>query len=81
MNINSIDADRFGIEDGQSVKVLSRRGNVEVKVLVTDVCPVGTVSLTFHFSETLTNVLTCCELDPVAKTPATKVCAVQIEPA
>ena len=81
LKINPIDADRFGIEDGQSVKVLSRRGNVEVKVLVTDVCPVGTVSLTFHFSETLTNVLTCCELDPVAKTPATKVCAVQIEPA
>lgn len=81
LKINPLDATRFGIEDGQSVKVLSRRGNIEVKVLVTDICPVGTVSLTFHFSETLTNVLTCCELDPVAKTPATKVCAVQIEPA
>lgn len=81
LKINPLDAARFGIEDGQSVKVLSRRGNIGVKVLVTDICPVGTVSLTFHFSETLTNVLTCCELDPIAKIPATKVCAVQIEPA
>lgn len=80
LKIHPLDAARFGIEDGQSVKVLSRRGNVQVNVQVTDICPVGTVSLTFHFSETLTNVLTCCELDPIAKTPATKVCAVQIEP-
>ncbi len=79
LKINPLDASGLGIEDGQTVKVLSRRGNVEVKVLVTDICPVGTVSMTFHFSETITNVLTCCELDPVAKTPATKVCAVQIE--
>ena len=33
----------------------------------------------FHFAETPTNVLTSCELDPVAKTPSTKVCAVRIE--
>ncbi len=79
LKINPLDASQLGIEDGQTVKVSSRRGNVEVKVLVTDICPVGTVSMTFHFSETITNVLTCCELDPVAKTPATKVCAVQIE--
>ncbi len=79
LKINPLDASRLGIEDGQTVKVLSRRGNVEVNTLVTDICPVGTVSMTFHFSETITNVLTCCELDPVAKTPATKVCAVQIE--
>ncbi len=79
LKINPLDASQLGIEDGQTVKVSSRRGNVEVKVLVTDICPVGTVSMTFHFSETITNVLTCCELDPIAKTPATKVCAVQIE--
>jgi len=79
LKINPLDASQLGIEDGQTVKVTSRRGNVDVKVLVTDICPVGTVSMTFHFSETITNVLTCCELDPIAKTPATKVCAVQIE--
>ena len=79
LKINPEDASRLGIEDGQMVKVESRRGEVEVKVKVTDICPPGTVSMTFHFAETPTNVLTCCELDPVAKTPATKVCAVRIK--
>ena len=79
LKIHPEDASRLGIEDGQIVKVESRRGEVEVKVKVTDICPPGTVSMTFHFAETPTNVLTCCELDPVAKTPATKVCAVRIK--
>lgn len=79
LKIHPEDASRLGIEDGQMVKVESRRGEVEVKVKVTDICPSGTVSMTFHFAETPTNVLTCCELDPVAKTPATKVCAVRIK--
>ncbi len=78
LRIHPEDAVRFGIMDGQMVIVTSRRGNVRVKARVTDICPSGTVSLSFHFAETATNVLTCCELDPVAKTPATKVCAVRI---
>jgi predicted molibdopterin-dependent oxidoreductase YjgC len=52
---------------------------VEVKALVTENCPQGTISMSFHFAETPTNLLTCCELDPVAKIPGTKVCAVRIE--
>jgi len=79
LNINPEDASGLGLEDGQMVKVVSRRGEVEVKAMVTDKCPPGTVSMTFHFGETPTNVLTCCELDPVAGTPGTKVCAVRIE--
>lgn len=78
LRIHPEDAVRFGIMDGQMVIVTSRRGNVRVKARVTDICPSGTVSLSFHFAETATNVLTCCELDPVAKTPATKICAVRI---
>ncbi len=79
LNIHPEDASGLGLEDGQIVKVVSRRGEVEVKVMVTDNCSPGTVSMSFHFSETPTNLLTCCELDPVAKTPGTKVCAVRIE--
>jgi len=79
LNIHPEDASRFGVSDGQMVRVVSRRGEVEVKVKVTDSFSPGTVSMTFHFAETPTNVLTSCELDPVAKTPSTKVCAVRIE--
>jgi formate dehydrogenase alpha subunit len=79
LNINPQDATRLGITDNQMVQVVSRRGAVKVKVMVTDTVPSGTVSMSFHFAETRTNVLTCCELDVVAKTPSTKVCAVRIE--
>jgi len=79
VNISTQDADRLGIEDGQMVQVVSRRGKVKVKTKVTDAISQGTVSMSFHFGETPTNILTCCELDVVTKTPSTKVCAVRIE--
>ena len=79
VNVNTQDADRLGITDGQMVQVVSRRGEVKVKTKVTDNIPEGTVSMSFHFGETPTNILTCCELDVVAKTPSTKVCAIRIE--
>ena len=34
--------------------------------------------MTFHFAEVPTNVLTIAALDPVAKIPETKVCAVRV---
>ena len=80
LRINPRDAERLGIKDGQIVQVESRRGKVRAKVRITESCPPGTVSMTFHFAEIPTNVLTCSDLDPVAKIPATKICAVRIEP-
>jgi len=80
LKIHPDDASRHGVVDGQKVKVVSRRGQVEVDVQVTDVCPPGIVSMTFHFPDVPTNVLTNSATDPVAKIPETKVCAVRIEP-
>lgn len=79
VEINPKDATALGIADGETVRVISRRGEVTAKVRVTDVSPIGVVSMTFHFAESPTNVLTNPALDPVAKTPETKVCAVRIE--
>jgi formate dehydrogenase alpha subunit len=79
LRLNPHDAARLGIADGQTVRVVSRRGEVSVRANVTEVCAPGVVSLTFHFAETPTNVLTHAALDPVAKIPETKVCAVRIE--
>lgn len=73
------DAALYHIEDGEKVRVISRRAAVDVEVQVTDDCQPGIVSMSFHFSETPTNMLTCGEVDPIAKTPTTKVCAVRIE--
>ena len=79
LKINPWDAEQMGIKKGEYVTVKSRRGNVSVKTDVTRICPRGVASLTFHFHETPTNELTICALDPVAKIPETKVCAIKVE--
>lgn len=78
VKIHPRDAERWGIKDNQMVEVSSRRGKVKVKARVTEAVNPGTVSMTFHFAEARTNLLTSGEVDTVAKTPATKVCAVRI---
>ena len=67
------------IEDGETVKVMSRRGTVKAKAKISKITPPGVVSMTFHYPETRTNVLTHAALDPIAKIPEFKVCAVKIE--
>jgi formate dehydrogenase alpha subunit len=79
VEINPKDASALGLESGENVKVVSRRGEVIAQLLVTDISPEGVISMTFHFAESPTNVLTSDAIDPVAKIPETKVCAVRIE--
>ncbi len=81
VNINPEDAKRYELEDGQIVKIESRRGTVKAKIKITDKIQKGLISMTFHFAESPTNVLTSSALDPVSKIPETKVCAVRIEKA
>ena len=52
-----------------------------VKANVTDRSPEGTVFMNFHFHEAAVNLLTNPALDPVAKIPEYKVCAVKVEAA
>ena len=79
VEINPRDASALGIADGEMVKVVSRRGEVTAKARVTEVSPVGVISMSFHFAESPTNFLTNPALDPVAKIPEFKVCAVRVE--
>ena len=79
LHIHPGDAARLDVADGQWVHVMSRRGELDVRAKVTEDCSPGVVSLTFHFSEAPTNVLTHAALDPVSKIPETKVCAVRVE--
>jgi predicted molibdopterin-dependent oxidoreductase YjgC len=39
----------------------------------------GVVFMTFHYAEALTNALTNTAVDPIAKIPELKVCAVKVE--
>lgn len=73
------DAAGLGVEDGDWVRVLSRRGEVKARARVTDVTPAGVITMSFHFTETRTNLLTNPALDPVSKIPELKVAAVRVE--
>ena len=77
--INPKDAEALGIDDGEIVQVISRRGDVTAKARVTESSPAGVIAMTFHFVESPTNELTNPALDPVAKIPEFKVCAVRIK--
>lgn len=79
VKIHPKDAALLGITDNEIVRISSRRGEVKAKAKVTEACLPGMISLTFHFPDCPTNILTNSALDPVAKTPETKVCAVRIE--
>jgi formate dehydrogenase alpha subunit len=79
IEINPEDAQRLGIQpDNGLVEVTSRRGTVQVKSKVSDNLPPGVVFMTFHFKEAAANLLTIDALDPIAKIPEFKVCAVNI---
>ena len=78
MELNSQDAQRLGIKQGERVVVKSRRGEIEVDVLITDRVAPGVVFIPFHFAESAANVLTNSKLDPDAKIPELKVCAVNV---
>ncbi len=75
------DAGWLGLVTGDWVKVSSRRGAITLRVLVTGRSPAGTVFIPFHFAEAAANVLTDNRIDPRAKIPDFKVCAVTVEKA
>ncbi len=79
VEINPKDAEALKIADGETVRVISRRGEIMAKAKVTENSPPGVVSMTFHFAESPTNLLTNPICDPVAKIPELKVSAVRIE--
>ncbi len=81
VQINPKDADKLGLTEGQFVKVSSRRGAVQAKSEVTTRVPEGTIFMNFHFREAAVNLLTNPALDPIAKIPEYKVCAVKVEAA
>ena len=79
VEINPEDAQRLGISNGEIVEVSSRRGEIQAKAHVTEKINPGVVFIPFHFAERAANRLTNPALDPIAKIPEFKVCAVNIK--
>jgi len=80
VEVHPADAVSAGLNGAERVRVLSRRGEIEAGVRLTDKIKPGVVFIPFHFAEAAANVLTNSAFDPIAKIPEYKVCAVRIEP-
>jgi len=80
IEMHPADAGRLGVAEGQKVRVASRRGQIEIAARLTPRVARGTTFLAFHYREAPANRLTIAALDPVAKIPEFKVCAVRVEP-
>lgn len=72
------DARGHNIEDGDLLRVTSRRGMIEAKAKISEKAVEGTVFIPFHWAAAAANKLTNSALDPIAKIPELKVCAVRI---
>jgi predicted molibdopterin-dependent oxidoreductase YjgC len=87
VELNPDDAARLGLNPAEPganggdrrVRITSRRGALEAEAWITDRVPPGMVYANFHFPEVPTNTLTIAALDPVAKIPEYKICAVKVE--
>jgi formate dehydrogenase alpha subunit len=79
VEMNPIDAEKLCIKDGDTVRVTSRRGNIDIKTRVSHRVTEGLVFIPMHYHEAAANVLTIDALDPVVKIPEFKVCAVKME--
>ena len=80
VSLNAGDGERFNVADGEWVRVRSRRGELEGRVLYTEKMRKGEVFVPFvKLQEHAANFLTNSAFDPNSKIPEYKVCAVRIE--
>ena len=79
IEINTEDAVRLGIADGELIKASSRRGSILTTARVSDKVSVGETWMPFHFPDGNANTLTNAALDKYARIPEYKVCAIKVE--
>ncbi len=68
----------YEIKDGDTVKLSSRRGEIELLAREDLSVEPGSVFVPFHFREASANILTTDALDPFGKIPEFKFCAVKV---
>jgi len=76
--MNPKDAGVLDIRNGERIRVLSRRGEIETAALLTDMVQEKTIFIPFHYKETATKVLINPSVLENAKVPEL-LCAVRIE--
>ena len=78
--VSAEDGERYGVADGEWVRLRSRRGDLEGRATYTEKMRAGEVFVPFvKLKEHAANFLTNSAYDPTSKIPEYKVCAVRIE--
>ena len=75
------DARHLNLTPGAAVRLITRRGEIETTLRVSERTPEGTVFIPFCYAEAAANRLTNPKLDPFGKIPELKYCAVRVEAA
>ncbi|HRP05586.1 MAG TPA: molybdopterin oxidoreductase family protein, partial [Opitutaceae bacterium] len=81
LEIHPTMAARYGIQDGDLVRVATRRGSAEFPAQIVETIRPDTIFIPYHWpGRKSANQLTSGELDPISKIPEFKVCAAQLHP-
>lgn len=78
VSVNAHDLARLGLDAGEKAKIFSRRGKVEAHIRVDNGLRDGEIFMSFAYYEAAANILTNPTVDPDAKIPEFKFCAVNI---
>jgi len=78
VEINVQDAARLGINNGDNVRVETRRGGLVLPAVVGEVCLPGLIFTPFFDAKKLVNDLTVDAVDDISKQPEFKICAARI---
>ena len=80
LDMNPADAERLQLEDGETVKVSSPRGSVEMPIRIQVDIPAGLTFTTYHFPDLVdTNVLTNDAYDKRSGTAEFKAASIRVE--
>jgi formate dehydrogenase major subunit len=79
-SIHPLDLAEMGVKPGNVVTIASRRGEVSLYARADEGTPRGAVFVPFCYYEAAINKLTNAALDPFAKIPEFKYCAVSVKP-
>lgn len=80
-SIHPNDLEKLGLKANEKIKITSRRGTVECFARADDGLLQGQIFMPFCYHEAAANLLTTDALDPFAKIPEFKFCAIQVGPA
>ncbi len=78
--LSAADLERLGVEPGARVRVVTRRGAIELTARADRAIPDGVLFIPFCYAEAAANALTNPALDPFGKIPEFKYCAARVEP-